>query len=96
MFLGMVIWHERNTDRQAFVDAINTDILENAVFEYDGPLMLMGFKNMQDVHSIRDMWEFFILGMWPQMMWQNSDGVVGRYLNFNQIIGGARLMTQTS
>jgi len=95
MFLGMVIWHERNTDRQAFVDAINTDILENAVFEYDGPLMLMGFKNMQDVHSIRDMWEFFILGMWPQMMWQNSDGVVGRYLNFNQIIGGARLMTQT-
>jgi len=92
-FLGLVIFFERNTDRQALVNAITDDVMENCNFEFDGPLMLMGFKNMDDVHSIRDIWQWMELGFWPQVMWQTD--TTGEYLLYNQIIGGARLLTQT-
>jgi len=94
-FLGVCLVHERNTARQAIVNSITDDIKENANFEYDGPLMLMGFKNIDDVHSIRDIWQFFELGLWPQLLWQKTDDRVGSYLHFNQIISGARFFTQS-
>jgi len=92
-FLGLCIFFERNTDRQAIVSGITDDIMENCNFEFDGPLMLMGFKGMDDVHSIRDIWEWMDLGFWPQVMWQSE--TLGQYLLYNQIIGGARILTQT-
>lgn len=95
LFTSMVIGHERSIARQSLRSAIRDDILENC--NYDLLNESIGFMNMDNVKAAQSVNDWMRLGFFEHLLWKTAsmDGnLTGRYLQYNRIVGGVRLLTQ--
>lgn len=96
LFTGMVLGHERSVARQSLRSAIRDDIDENANYDYLNHSV--GFKNLDNVNAPAAVIDWMRLGFFDHLLWRTADAstgvLTGRYLQYNRIIGGVRLLTQ--
>lgn len=95
LFTGMVDGHERSVSRQSIRSAVRDDIVENC--NYDYLREIVGFKNIDNVNVPYAVIDWLQLGYFSHLLWKtaNENGTLtGRYLQYNRIVGGVRLLTQ--
>eukprot|EP00927_Polykrikos_kofoidii_P040786 TRINITY_DN34800_c0_g1_i1.p1 TRINITY_DN34800_c0_g1~~TRINITY_DN34800_c0_g1_i1.p1 ORF type:complete len:1040 (+),score=221.97 TRINITY_DN34800_c0_g1_i1:68-3187(+) len=78
-YAAMVIVHDSAVEIRAVEDSIERDIVDNANFGYDSPIV--GHENVYDVHSVTEFWSWMSLGFVPLLFQQERVFAEGRNMS---------------